>query len=76
MIPSALPHWWRVVVILDAVGGDDKYVATSCEKISRCANALSRAHVKKNVIRSTPAFGGSKSATRYARQYPANVDQS
>jgi hypothetical protein len=76
MIPSAVPHWRQVVVILDAVFDDDKYVTAPRGKIARCANTLSRTHVKRNVISRAPAPGGSKSATRSARQYPINVDQS
>ena len=44
--PLTLPHWRRVVVILNVVRGDDKRVALSHAQSCRCAHTLSQPHVK------------------------------
>src|SRR5450759_1410365 len=90
MIPSTLPHWRRVVAILNVVRGDDKHVALSHAQSCRCAHTLSRLHVKQNVTRLVSratllaivrARLGAQTVDRkvirqYHRQYPQNYDQS
>ena len=45
-VPLMLPHWRRVVIILNFVGGDDKQVASSVAFVFCCVHPSPRPRVK------------------------------